>query len=67
MHNLTVNMHNLTHAALNDLQNAFQNCSRTDEGLILSALVKVKTLHDLLPGIESSRSHGTPDQYVQAA
>ncbi|NVN90118.1 MAG: hypothetical protein HXX11_05885 [Desulfuromonadales bacterium] len=67
MQNLTVNMHSLTHAALDDLQSAFQNCSRTDEGLILSALVKVKTLHDLLPCIENSCSDSNPGDYFQAA
>jgi len=67
MKNLTANMHSLTQAAINDLQSAFQNCNRSDEGLILSALVKVKTLHDMLPCVENCCSDSNPGEYYQAA
>lgn len=42
-------LHPLTHAALEDLQSAFQECQQSKaEGLILSALVKIKQVHDLV-------------------
>ncbi|TWJ16852.1 hypothetical protein [Geobacter argillaceus] len=46
------NLHILTHAVLNDLHQAFQQGERLKmEGLILSAMVTVKRLHDQLPGV----------------
>lgn len=58
----------LTHAAIKDLQNAFQMCDTyPTDGLILSALVKVQNIQDLLPGIENSGSDNKPDEFWRAA
>ena len=41
------NLHELTHAAIEQLQQAFQECQdKSTEGVILSAMVTVKLVHD---------------------
>lgn len=60
------NMHRLTHSTINDLQEAFQHCGRSSEGLILAALVKIRTIHDLLLNAAPSCG-GNADDYRQAA
>jgi hypothetical protein len=68
MQSITANMHTLTRAAINDLQNAFQVCDTYPaDGLILSALVKIRSIQDLLPGIENTGSDNNPDGYYRAA
>jgi len=68
MQTITANVHTLTRAAINDLQNAFQVCDTYPaDGLILSALVKIRSIQDLLPGIENTGSDNNPDEYSRAA
>ena len=55
----TKNMHTLTHAVIEDLQSAFQRCDHPVESSILSALVKVRTIHDLLPRTENLQLDAT--------
>jgi hypothetical protein len=60
-------LHILTHAIVNDLQQAFVACpDRSTEGLILSAIVTVKKVHDLLPSPESAISDIDPEEYCCA-
>jgi hypothetical protein len=61
------NLHTLTHVVINDLQQAFIACpDRPTEGLILSAIVSVKTVHDLLPQTDSGISNIDPEEYCCA-
>ncbi len=61
------NLHTLTHVVINDLQQAFVACpDRPTEGLILSAIVSVKKVHDLLPEPESAISDIDPEEYCCA-
>ncbi|MBT0666158.1 hypothetical protein KI809_17745 [Geobacter pelophilus] len=61
------NMHTLTHTIINDLQQAFSACSdHPTEGLILSAIVTVKQVHDLLPQPESAMADLDPEEYCCA-
>ena len=60
-------IHTLTHAAINDLQNAFMACShRPTEGLILSAIVTVKKVHDLLALPCQAEADLDPEEYCCA-
>jgi len=63
----TRNMHSLAHSTINDLQDAFQRCGRDSEGLILAAMVKVRTIHDLLLNAGCPSCNGNADGYRQAA
>jgi len=68
MQSITANMHTLTHAAINDLQNAFQVCDTYPaDGLILAALVKIRSIQDLLPGAENNGSDNNPEEFYRAA
>jgi len=58
----------ITRAAINDLQNAFQVCDTYPaDGLILAALVKIRSIQDLLPGIENNGSDNNPEGFYRAA
>jgi hypothetical protein len=58
---------NLTQVALNDLQNAFQECQHAAaEGMILSALVKVKQLHEALIDVKECSSDLEPEEFCCA-
>ena len=65
--NSAENLHSLTHEVLNDLQQAFQQGDRIRmEGLILSAMVTVKRLHDQLPEVENATADSDPEGYCCA-
>lgn len=60
-------LHSLTHEALKDLQQAFQQGDRIRmEGFILSAMVTVKRLHDQLPEIDNASADNDPEGYCCA-
>lgn len=61
------NIQRLTQLTINDLQEAFQRCGRSSEGLILAAMVKVRAIHDLLLNSECPAGNGNADSYRQAA
>lgn len=57
----------LTHSAINDLNNAFQECRCShSEGFILSVMVSVKNIQDLLLEQESFCSDVDPEEYCCA-
>ena len=61
------NLRNLTQVALNELQNAFQECHHMGaEGMILSALVKVKQVHEALLELKECRVDLDPEEYCCA-
>jgi len=65
--NNTEQLHTLTHVALDDLHQAFQQGERLKmEGLILSAMVTVKRLHDQLPGVCNATADLDPEEYCCA-
>jgi hypothetical protein len=60
-------LHTLTHVVITDLQKAFIVCpDRPTEGLILSAILTVKKVHDLLPQPDSCLSDLDPEEYCCA-
>jgi len=67
MQNPVDSLHTLSHAAIKDLQNAFQECKNSSAGgLILSAMVKLMDIHNLIPGCEASCSEIDPEEYCSA-
>jgi hypothetical protein len=61
------NLHSLTHVVINDLLKAFKAChDRSTEGLILSAMVTAKKVHDQLIVSESNTSDFDPEEYCAA-
>lgn len=67
MQNPVNSLHNLSHSALNDLQKAFQECKNSSTGgLILSAMVKIRDIHSLMPVGEASCSDIDPEEYCSA-
>ncbi len=57
----------LTQVALNDLQSAFLECQHAAaEGMILSALVKVKQVHEALLDVKECTSDLEPEEYCCA-
>jgi hypothetical protein len=61
------NLHTLTHVVINDLQKAFKTChDQPTEGLILSAMVTVKKVHDQLLNIDSTTTDFDPEEYCAA-
>lgn len=60
-------IHTLTHHAIDTLQSAYQNVHKEHaEGLILSALVTVKHVHDLINPGEESLEEMDPEEYCAA-
>lgn len=60
-------LHPLTHVVINDLQKAIITChDRPTEGLILSAIMTVKKVHDQLLNIDSTTSDLDPEEYCSA-
>ena len=56
-------MHNLTHAAMEQLQSAFLECRHARaEGMILSALVTVKKVHDALLDVTEPPADLDPEE-----
>ncbi len=67
MQNLVNSLHNLSHSAINDLQSAFQECKYSSAGgLILSAMVKIRDIHNLMPMGDTSCSDIDPEEYCSA-
>lgn len=61
------NLHNLTHLVINDLQRAFTVSTGAQlEGLILSAMVTVKKVHDQLLSSECGTADIDPEEYCAA-
>ena len=57
------NMHKLTHAAIEQLQRAFVDCRHApSEGVLLSALVAVKQVHDALLDLKETCSDLEPEE-----
>ena len=58
---------NLTQVALNDLQRAFQECQHAAaEGLILSAIVKVKQVQEALIDVKECSSDLETEEFCCA-
>ena len=67
MNNLDTDLPQLTSTAIETLQQAFVQCSHVPTGgLILSALVKIKQVHDNLNLINQACSEADPSEYCAA-
>jgi hypothetical protein len=65
--NESANIHTLAHHALNTLQSAYQNIQKPHvDGLILSAMVSVRHLHDLINPAQRSIDDVDPEEYCAA-
>lgn len=61
------NLHTLTHLVINDLQKAFSGSPGAQiEGLILSAMVTLKKVHDQLLSYECGSADIDPEEYCAA-
>lgn len=61
------NLHSLTHVVINDLQKASNICpDRSTEGLIKSAIMAVKSVHDQLLNVDCSSTEIDPEEYCTA-
>lgn len=66
MNNVT-SLHSHAHTAIENLQNAFQSCPhRQTDGMILSALVALRQLHDELKSLDSTAPDMDPEDYCCA-
>lgn len=64
MKNPVDSLHILSHSAIKDLQDAFQECKNSSAGgFILSAMLTVKDIHNLIPGCDFSCSDIDPEEY----
>ncbi|RNC70416.1 MAG: hypothetical protein ED859_06315 [Desulfuromonadales bacterium] len=62
--NTVTTLHSRAHNAIETLQNAFQTCPhRQTDGLILSALVALRQMHDELKSLDSTASDNDPEDY----
>lgn len=60
-------LHSQTHNAIETLQHAFQSCPhRPTDGLILSALVALRQMHDELKCLDSTTPDMDPEEYCYA-
>lgn len=60
-------LHQLTHMAINDLKNAFQECRCVNSGgLILSVMVSIKAIHDQLSNHDMLNPDIDPEEYCCA-
>ena len=61
------NLHILTHVVINDLQKAFISSPGTQiEGLILSAMITAKKVHDQLLQSDCTSADIDPEEYCAA-
>jgi hypothetical protein len=65
---LDTSLHTMTHVVINDLQKAFIVCpDRPTEGLILSAIVTIKKVHDILGAVDTVKADDLdPEEYCCA-
>lgn len=65
--NNVVDLHKLTHSAMEELQYAFQECTQKQiDGRILSAIVSVRMVHDILIAPEFSCADIDPEEFCCA-
>ena len=65
--NTVTTLHSHAHNAIETLQHAFQSCPhRPTDGLILSALVALRQMHDELKNLDSTASDIDPEEYCCA-
>ena len=65
--NNIVNLHSLTHSAMEELEHAFLECAQKPlEGRLLSAIVSVWMVHDILTDPEFSCSDIDPEEFCCA-
>lgn len=65
--NTATSLHTHAHNAIETLQHAFQVCPhRPTDGLILSALVALKQMHDELKRLDNTAADNEPEEYCCA-
>lgn len=65
--NNVLDLHTLTHSAMEELQFAFFECAQKPlEGRILSAIVSVRMVHDILADPKFSCSDIDPEEFCCA-